>query len=141
MRCQQIEVYAAERDLPRGMTFVSARDAQAYVDALMSTWWYQRFYWNGPSRVEVYFRSRGNSTNKMDKDKDAGLIELTIGQRDEKTILHELAHILADWLNASNAHDPFFARTYAVLVYGALGSQAWLTLQRGFDACGIDYMK
>jgi putative metallohydrolase (TIGR04338 family) len=138
---QQYELYAAERAVPNGAVFSTAREAQAFVDGLRETWWWQRFYWKGPARVEVYFRPRGHSTNRWDKDKDAGLIELRPGQRDVKTILHELAHILAEALDDSHAHDPFFARTYAVLVYAVLGSRAWLTLQNGYNECGVDYMQ
>lgn len=141
-RCQQDEVYAAERDVPTGTSFATARQAQHYVDGLCDSWWWERFYWQGPARVEVYFsRRRDMSVNKYERAKDGALIELAVGMRDEKTVLHELAHILAEALFDSHAHDPYFARTYAVLVYCVLGSDAWLALQRGYDRCGVAYLQ
>jgi putative metallohydrolase (TIGR04338 family) len=141
VRCQQDEVYAAERAVPPGRTFTDLADAQAFVDCLRETWWWERFFWAGPARVEVYFRRHGMSVNDYDRTRDAGLIELVAGQRDVKTLLHELAHNLANALHDSHAHDPHFARTYGVLVYAVMGSDAWLTLQGGYDACGVEYLQ
>lgn len=149
-RCQQFEVYDAEEAVPRGTVFRTAKEAQAFMDDLTETWWWQKFYATpnpllfgrtAPARVEVYFRSRGHSVNKYDKSKDGAVIELRPGQRDAKTLTHELAHIIAEALFDSHAHDPKFARTYAILVYEVLGSQAWLTLQAGYDRCGVDYQQ
>lgn len=143
VRTQQDEIYAAEAEVAhRGRTFTSENAAQAWVDSLRETWWWQRFFWRGPARTEVYWRSRGSdSVGKYDKANDAGILEMLPSHRNELFILHELAHVLAAALNGSKAHDPFFARTYATLVYLVLGSDAWLELQESFDKHGIDYMQ
>jgi len=140
-KCQQYEVYAAEEAVPTGTVFCDVTHAQAFVDGLRETWWWERFYFAAPARVEVYFRGGSMSLNGYDRAKDAGFIELAPGQRNVKTVLHELAHILAEVLFASHAHDPYFARTYAVLVYAVLGSLAWRTLQAGYERCAVDYTR
>lgn len=141
-RVQQDEVYAAEGRVRRGMTFASSRDAQAYVDSLRETWWWERFFWQGPARIEVYWRSRGaSSVGKWEPENDAGLIEMLPSHRNELIILHEIAHVLADAIHGSHAHDPYFARTYAVLVYCVLGSDAWLELEAGYKEHGVEYLQ
>jgi putative metallohydrolase (TIGR04338 family) len=142
-RCQQDEIYEAEGEvLHRGMTFVDEDDAQTYVDALRDTWWWNTHFWAGPARVEIYWRSGGNqSVGEYVKSKDAGLIEMVEEDRCELYILHEIAHVIAACIHGSEAHDPHFARVYAVLVYCTLGSGAWLELKRAFDKHGVDYMQ
>lgn len=142
IRNQQEALYAAEQNVRRGRTFTNVRDAQRWVDDLRETWWWQRFFWGAPTRIEVYWRSRGNSSvGSWDKLNDAGVIEMLPQHRNELFILHELSHVIAAALNGSKAHDPFFARTYATLVYLVLGSDAWLELQAGYEKHGIDYMQ
>lgn len=142
IRCQQDELYAAEADVTtRGMTFVDEDDAQTYLDALRDTWWWQRFFWKAPARTEIYWRARGSSSvGSYDKAKDAGLLEMLPAHRCELFILHELAHVIAAAMHGSEAHDPEFARTYAVLVYCTLGSDTWLQLSRAFDKNNVEYM-
>ena len=99
------------------------------VDNLRNEWWWEKFFWKGPVRTEVVFSHRADSVGWYDKDNDAGVMDMGVSHHNVKSILHELAHVLAHAINDSHAHDPFFARTYAVLVYAVMGSQAWLTLQ------------
>lgn len=142
LHTQQDELYAAEESVTtRGMTFATSREAQVYLDALRDTWWWQKFFWKAPARTEIYWKARGDSVGSYDKAKDAGLLEMVPAHRNELFILHELAHVVAEALHGSHAHDPYFARTYAVLVYCVLGSDAWLQLQRGYEAQCIEYLQ
>jgi putative metallohydrolase (TIGR04338 family) len=141
-RCQQDEIYAAENGVNHGMWFTKEADAQAWLDALRDRWWWSKFFWKAPARTEVYWRARGSSSvGSYHKDEDAGLLEMLPPHRNELIMLHELSHVIADALNDSHAHDPFFARTYATLVYLVLGSDTWLQLQHAFDEHGVDYMQ
>jgi putative metallohydrolase (TIGR04338 family) len=142
IRYQQDEIYAAERGVTRGRWFNSVSDAQTWLDSLRETWWWERLFWNAPARTEVHWRARGSSSvGKYDAANDGGVIEMLPDHRNQLFMLHELAHVIAAALNDSQAHDPFFARTYATLVYCVLGSDVWLELQREFDAHGVDYMQ
>lgn len=138
---QQDKVYEAQAGVTTGATFATEQEAQDFADKLRETWWWERFYWNGPARVEVYFSPGTASVGRFERDNDAGLIDLRPNGRNVRTLLHELAHVLAEALNDSHAHDPFWARTYGVLVYAVLGSQAWLELQSGYDACDVQYLQ
>jgi putative metallohydrolase (TIGR04338 family) len=141
-RTQQDEIYAAERNIPRGRTFRRSADAQEWLDGLRETWWWQKFFWQGPARTEVYWRSRGSaSVGSWDVRNDAGVLEMLPAHRNQLFILHELSHVLAAALNGSKAHDPFFARTYLTLVYLVLGVDAYLELQQSFEEHGVDYMQ
>lgn len=142
IRCQQDEIYAAEKHVPHGRTFRTEAQAQEWLDGLARTWWWEKFFWNGPSRTEVYWRPRGDSSvGSYHKDKDAGLLEMLPAHRNELIILHELSHVLASALNKSKAHDPFFARTYLTLVYLVMGIDAYLELKSAFDDHDINYMQ
>jgi putative metallohydrolase (TIGR04338 family) len=142
IKCQQYELYAAERDVPQGMWFTKVKDAQAYLDTLREQWWWSKFFWKAPARTEIYWRSRGDSSvGSYDKENDARLLEMLPEHRSELFILHELSHVIASALNDSTAHDPFFARTYLTLVYLVLDSDAYLELQRGFERESVDYMQ
>jgi putative metallohydrolase (TIGR04338 family) len=142
VRNQQDNVYVAERNVRIGHTFITAREAQAWLDGLRETWWWEKFYWNAPSRTEVFWRSRGSaSVGSYDKANDAGVLEMLPVHRNELIILHELSHVIASAMNGSKAHDPFFARTYLTLVYLVIGTDAYLELQHGFEEQGVDYMQ
>lgn len=39
----------------------------------------------------------------------------------------------------SKSHDPWFARTYLELVYGVMGSDAYLRLFEAFERAGVDH--
>ena len=139
---QQQECYRAESQLGPGRAFMSIDEIQAFVDSLRDApWWTAQGYHLSVARIEV-----GTSRSKKfagvgwyDKDMGAGRIELTGVGKNMKTVLHEVAHVIASAKYGSKSHDPWWARTYLTLVSYVMGSDAYLTLQSAFDAQGVDY--
>lgn len=133
--CQQDELYAAEREVPRGREFSDAEEIQGYVDALREEPW-----WPEPvRRVEVYDRLGEESIGGWHPEKAAGLMELADCHYWELFVLHELAHVLAEERYGSRAHDPGFARTYFELVYRVMGSDTYHALFMAFEDHGVDH--
>lgn len=143
-KCQQDELYRAEETLPQqGRLFHSITEIQQFVDGLRDElWWNTLGYWAVP-RIEVGIkpaRSSG-SVGWWDASKQGGRIEMLRVHWTELIVLHEVAHVLAEAIHGSHAHDPWFARIYTNLVYGVMGSEVWQQLVTAFDAHGIKYLQ
>ena len=54
-------------------------------------------------------------------------------------LMHELAHVCAAERFDSQAHDPWFARTYLELVYRGVSALKYRELQAAFDDHGVDF--
>ena len=136
--CQQYEIYGAQAEAPEGRTFTSVEEMQSYVDSLRDTVWWQRHYSN-VLRIEVYDRPTGkkDSVGSWVPLNAAGVIE--IGNPRERTVLHEVAHVLAAARFGSKAHDPYFARIFLELVAHVMGSEAFVALHAAFDKHGIEH--
>lgn len=142
MRTQQFDCYAAEGALGDGRTFRDVAEAQRFVDDLRDThWWHLQGYSLHVLRIEVSLSrsTKFNGIAHWEADKSAGAIGLTRTGLRERTVLHEVAHVLATAIHGSKSHDPAWARTYLTLVSYVMGSDAYLALQRSFDAHGVDY--
>jgi hypothetical protein len=141
-QCQQFELYAAEGHVPSGRTFAKSElaDAQAFVDAMRDTAVWQRQY-RMVQRVEVHFldASCEGSCGGWREHDAAGVIEMASVHRDELTLCHEVAHVLAAARYGSHAHDPWFARTYLELVYEMMGSETFEALRASFEHGRIDH--
>jgi hypothetical protein len=140
VKTQQKALYAAQENVMRGRQFTRVDEIQTFVDELRDTYWWQYRYAR-ILRVEVIFRPSGRSLGSYEADKNAGLIELSPQGRCLRTVAHELAHVVAEALYDSKSHDPWFAREYGVLTYHLLGSNAWLTLQRGYEIHHVNYLQ
>ena len=140
-RCQQDEVYAAEIGVSQGRFFTSIDEIQQYVDSLRDTREWNAMGWWIVSRIEVgpVGRGRSGSVGWYEKDKSAGRIEMATCHWDQLTVLHEIAHVLAEAQHGSHAHDPCFARTYLVLVSSFMGASVYAELQAAFDRHGVNY--
>lgn len=142
MITQQQECYAAESDVSRGRVFDTVAEAQRFVDSLRDErWWTTQGYHLAVSRIEVGAAGKGkkNSVGWYEKDKGAGRIELTTHGLCMRVVLHEVAHVLASARHGSKSHDPWWAKTYLTLMSYVMGTDAYLTLQAGFNARGVDY--
>lgn len=140
MITQQHACYAAEDSLERGKLFKSVADVQRFVDAMRDErWWILQRYPLYVIRIEVGAAKGTSSVGWFDKDKGAGRIELVAQHLDTKTVLHEMAHVLASAVHRSKSHDPWWARTYLTLVSCVMGPEAYLALRNAFDAKGVDY--
>lgn len=137
MRCQQYELYAAERRVPLGRQFGGPEEIQAWVDRLRDTWWWQMWY---PQvlRVEAYSRPGArDSVGSWHPEMNAGKIEMSRAHWNELVVLHELAHVLAAARYGSRSHDPWFARVYLELVALVMGSASYQALYHAFGDAGI----
>lgn len=144
MKTQQLDCYAAEGGLDNGPTFRDVAAAQKFVDDLRDThWWQLQGYSLHVLRIEVgaatKLSDRFSGVGWYDDDKNAGRIELKPAGLNTRTVLHEVAHVLASAVHKSKSHDPAWARTYLTLVSCVMGPDAYLALQRSFDAHGVDY--
>lgn len=139
-RCQQFELYAAERKVPQGHRFVSVESIQRWLDGLRDTWWWNLYY-PQVRRVEVYSRPARmrDSVGSWHPELAAGKIEMLKVHYNELVLLHELAHVLAAARYDSHAHDPAFARVYLELVALVMGPVAYTRLYDSFEAAGIEH--
>jgi hypothetical protein len=143
MKTQQAQCYDAQANaaLSTGEIFADVADAQRWVDELRDTsWWHLQGYSLRVLRIEVGLtRGKFAGVGWFEADKNAGRIELRSDALNACTALHEVAHVLAQAIHGSKLHDPAWARTFLTLVSCVLGSDEYLTLQRAFDAHGVDY--
>lgn len=142
MKTQQQECYAAEASVDHGRRFASVVEVQQFVDGLREEpWWTAQGFHLAVLRIEVGAAGHGkkNSVGWFEKELGAGRIELTdVGLR-MRTVLHEVAHVIACAKYSSKSHDPWWARTYLTLVSYVMGADAYLALQGAFDRHGVDY--
>lgn len=138
-KCQQYELYEAERDVTEGRKFANQKELQAFVDDLVQRDWWSEFY--PMVRFVEAFALRGGtaSVGGFDPHDGAGQIEMLPVHMNERTVLHELAHVLAAARGESKAHDPCFARIYLELVYRVMGYDVWHKLRTRFIEAGIDF--
>lgn len=139
-RCQQFELYAAERQVPEGRRFASVEEIQRFVDGLRDTWWWRQWY---PQvlRVEAYKRPSRmkESVGSYSAANRAGVIEMLEVHWNELVILHELSHVLASARYGSRSHDPYFARVYLETVALVMGPDVYRALYDAFEAGGIEH--
>ncbi len=137
--CQQYELYASERPVDHGKFYQNKKDAQAFIDSLRDNQWWEDEY---PQvvRVEVRFISRPDSVGVWEPENHGGVMEMAPIHRCELILLHELAHILADARYGSQAHCPWFARTYLELVYRVMGSETYQQLYTSFNENQIEHV-
>jgi len=139
---QQALIYAAQCVVPPDPYFGDIAQAQLFVDILRDQPWWDRTY-SKVAYVEVG-ATRRNATKSVgwwDAEHNAGRIELCASGMQARTVVHELAHVVADALDGSTAHDPTFARRFVELTYHALGVEAYVALTTSFDAHGVEYLK
>lgn len=136
--CQQFELYAAEDELPVIGEFDSVAEVQEFYDALRERpWWAERY--SNVRRVEAFPCPGRGSVGAWFPDTGIGHVELAANHLDRWSVTHELCHVLAAARYGSQAHCPWFARTYLEVTYEAHGSQAFVALLNAFDTHGIDH--
>jgi hypothetical protein len=133
---QQDELYASERKADLGQEILP-EDLQSYVDDLRNNPWVFRCF---PMvlRIEAYALKRDGSVGSFHKAKGAGKIEMSFSHLNERIVLHEVAHVLAAARYGSNAHCPWFARTYLELV-SLFAPSVYPSLLTAFQEDGIDF--
>jgi len=138
-RNQQQRVYDAELFVPSGRVFETVEAVEVWVNSFRDAPYWRDNYGETVRYVEVGRAARraSGSVGSYDRSACAGRIELA--ELDELTVVHEVAHVLAEARYDSHAHCPWFARVYAELTFVMRGSEAWLALQRGYVAQGVEY--
>lgn len=145
MLVQQSDLYRAEEEalaeLPQELRKKwSEQEAQARVDEWRDLpWWGERFPM--VRRIEVYERNHGKagSCGGFFPEASAGVIDMAPQHMNPLFVCHETAHVLSEARFNSQAHDPWFARTYLHLVYLTMGSEAYISLYKAFERHGIDH--
>jgi hypothetical protein len=136
--CQQYGLYAAERGVPKGRTLLPG-ELQAYVDQLRESDYWQR---NFPQvlRIEAHAlsSSKTGSVGAWFPEDGCGQIEMAPCHLCELFVLHECAHVLGAARYESQAHCPWFSRTYLELVSCYL-PESYPALYDSFVSAGIDF--
>ena len=136
--CQQYGLYAAETGVPQGAS-VSPADLQEYVDLLRESPYWQRSF---PQvlRIETFSRTADGtgSVGGWHPELNCGTIEMAPCHHCELFILHEVAHVVSAARYGSQAHCPWFSRTYLELVSCYL-PESYPALYDSFVSAGIDF--
>jgi putative metallohydrolase (TIGR04338 family) len=138
---QQQLVYDAERVLGHMRRFKDVAEVEEFVNGLRDTWWWQRFFWRVPYIEVETTHMQINGLAYWNVHKNAGLIELNPKMPNGLTLVttvHEMAHIFADAIFNSTAHDPEYCRTYLWLVNLIIGADEYLKLQDAFKKRGVE---
>lgn len=143
MRTQQLDLYAAEREIHDGPVFRDVRAVQEWLDDLRETWWWEEWIGERVLRVEA---ARGRpgphaaGVGSYYPERLSGRLEFAKGaELNERRCVHELAHVIAAATHNSKSHDPWFARVYLELTYLIRGTAAYQELLAAFDRHGIDH--
>lgn len=135
---QQQLVYDAEATVPIGKTFASIEEIQAWVDSWRDQPWWERNYWM-VLRIEAHEnRSTVPVGAGYDKAANAGTFAIARQQWNERVVVHEAAHCLANAKHGNAHHSPWFTREYLNLMYFTCGSEAYQRLHTAFNAFGVD---
>ena len=138
-KCQQWELYDAERDVPHGKWFASTDEAEAWISEIRETLWFRD---NFPTvqRFELHPRSvNDGSVGTFIPLDGVVLAEMASEHLNNLIICHEVSHGLAAARYQSRSHDPWFARIYLELVWHMLGTETYEALRASFDQHGIDH--
>jgi putative metallohydrolase (TIGR04338 family) len=126
-------VYAAQEALPPGRTFTTLDEIQAYVDELRENYWWPEWV----LRIEVHSIGRQwRGLARWDADAGAGVIGISKDGMSLRTVVHEVAHVLAD-ARGSTSHDPRYCRQFLELVYHCMGSEQFIKLRDSFEQHGV----
>jgi putative metallohydrolase (TIGR04338 family) len=130
---QRQRVYNAEAYVPRGRTWATIADVQAYIDRLLTSALWRRLC---PSVTNVLIkRAQWNAVGSRaysNPDKTGGTIRLVAWHYDQLLLFHELAH-LAQPPNTA-WHGPEFCLIYLRLVYRLMGDCIGTALEERFKA-------
>lgn len=106
---EQQAVYGAQEALSDfGQRFWDLGAAEIYLHALMTEDWFLDKWGSVPVRLFEWSSTRWSAC----ADRDGGVIYLTPSGLNEKTLLHELAHVLCD----EDGHGQCFVDTFLFLI-------------------------
>lgn len=125
---QRKRVYAAEDECPEGFRFRSIAEIRSWVRSIVqSDAWVKN---NGPVEVRVLSNGDRDASEAIWPD----AIWIADSMRTQKTVLHELAHLLA---GKGTGHGKEFVAAYLVLAASFWGHVYVDHLQRAFKRHGV----
>lgn len=139
MRTQQDACYSAEAGAPTGRVYTTLDEVRGAVRAILDSDWCRETYPRVRAIAVHAAPRRGCSVGTWYEDDWTGQVELAPRHWNQRTICHEVAHVLAGSLG-STSHDPEFCRAYCLCVFHVIGLEAWQDLRsRLLEAgCVID---
>jgi putative metallohydrolase (TIGR04338 family) len=123
--------YRSEDILPEGVRLADLAEVGDYVIKLMRQSWFQR-KWPHVKVVLLYGDDMGAASGSAHQG--IGWIRLAPNCRCEKTILHEMAHVV----NSGGGHDAEFRRNLVILVgrMMGLGKELRQSYKKNLESCG-----
>jgi putative metallohydrolase (TIGR04338 family) len=124
---QRQRVYNAQHAAGRGREFETVAEMQRYVDRVTGSAWFRKHY--GAKKITV---TDGRSRRRAAAEITWGgsrRIKMPRHSRCERTILHEIAHIVA-W--TTPAHGEKFCRAYLLLVKRFMGKEPFEKMLSSF---------
>lgn len=139
MSCsQQDAVYRAEHSCREGRRFTSAGEVEDFLEDLRERYVRWELDFKEVLFIDVYtIESARRSVARVEGD--GGVITLSGRQMNERTALHEAAHVLANTRYGDAGHSPWYARVMLELVYTSMGPDAYQELARAYDREGVDH--
>lgn len=143
---QRQRVYNA--DLHGGQRMETVGEIQEYVDRITrSRWWKSQLKKNASmhrrfSNGKTIKVKDGRGRSSACGDSWTCSISMPRWSRTEGVILHEVAHVLTDYIYGREgvaAHGPEFAKTYAALVKRWMGREAWEKLKANYKKHKVKY--
>jgi putative metallohydrolase (TIGR04338 family) len=126
---QRTRLYRAERLVSEGLRWDNLTAAQFYLDRLLASPWWQMYF---PSvRCVVLFHREGTYA-LAHKGVHGGAIQLPHWALNQRTLVHELAHIASP--PETIGHGPIFAAIDLLLVQHCMGAHVAWELARHFSA-------
>lgn len=139
MPTQQAALYAAEDEIFEGVYFTSLEHVQEWIDGLRDIWWWEA---RVPQvlKIDVHPANVGERDQAWyDESTRTGIIEFATPIPSMRSVVHELAHVLAQARHGSQSHDPWYARILLELTYLLRGIPTYEALFAAFVRHGIDF--
>lgn len=138
MKCQQQELYAAQQACPEGRTFSTVEEVQQYYDEWLTSSPFLTLNYPGVGKIEVGKAVGKHHCGGFDFGRNVGRCDFHFPVK-ERTVIHEAAHSLAKQRDGSQAHCPYFCRTYLELIFDKMGSEAYSLLRASMEQHGVQH--
>lgn len=133
---QRGKIYKAQAEVGSGKEIPTVPEIEAYLMKIMATkWWLSR--WPHKNNIQVKDGRHCRWARGINGGKSGGTIILPRWARHERTILHEVAHVLTP--RDTVPHGPEFASIYLGLVTRFMGKAAGENLRLAFVKHGVDH--
>jgi putative metallohydrolase (TIGR04338 family) len=133
---QRGKINKAQAEIDFGKELPTVPEIEAYLKKIMATkWWLDR--WPYKKNIQVKDGHHCRWARGINGGKNGGTIILPRWARHERTILHEVAHVLTP--QHTVAHGPEFASIFLGLVTRFMGKDSGEKLRLAFVKNGVDH--